>query len=72
MSRIPFDRDAVKVSPRAAVSLLRDGGFEIIRTGFVFFFPRILRWCRALEPMLCKTPLGAQYQVLARRPLTVR
>jgi SAM-dependent methyltransferase len=72
MSRIPFDRDAVKVSPLTAVSLLKDGGFEIIRTDFLFFFPRILRWFRTLEPMLCKAPLGAQYQVLARRPSTVR
>ena len=68
MSRIPFDRDAITLSPPTARKLLLEGGFEILRTDFQFFFPRLLRWFRGLEPSLAKIPLGAQYQVLARKP----
>jgi SAM-dependent methyltransferase len=68
MSRIPFDRDAITISPPAARRLLRDAGFEIVRTDHLFFFPRILRWLRPLEPRLASVPLGGQYFVLARKP----
>lgn len=67
MSRIPFDRDAIKLSPPVARKLLRAGGFEILRTDSAFYFPRALGGFRRLEPLLTKIPLGAQYQVLARR-----
>jgi SAM-dependent methyltransferase len=67
MSRIPFDRDAVPLSVRNARRMLRAGGFEVIRTDFLFVFPKPLRWLRALEEPLSKTPLGAQYQVLTRK-----
>jgi trans-aconitate methyltransferase len=40
MGRIPFDRDAVTLSARAARRLLREGGFEVMHTDFLFFFPR--------------------------------
>ena len=68
MSKIPFDRDAIMLSPPGAQKLLRENGFEILRTDFQFFFPRPLSWFRGLEPLLAKIPLGAQYQVLARKP----
>ena len=68
MSRIPFDRDAIKLSPPAARRLLIAGGFEILRTDSAFYFPRALGCLRRLEPLLAKIPLGAQYQVLARKP----
>jgi SAM-dependent methyltransferase len=68
MGRIPFDRDAVTLSPSTARRLLRQGGFEIIQTDFLFFFPRYLRWLRSLEPRLTRLPLGAQYQILCRKP----
>jgi SAM-dependent methyltransferase len=67
MSRIPFDRDAITLTPPEARQLLTDNGFEIVRTDFLFVFPRLLRWFRMLEPRLSHLPLGAQYQVLARR-----
>jgi SAM-dependent methyltransferase len=67
MSRIPFDRDAITLSPPEAKGLLRSGGFEVLRTDFLFFFPRALRPFRALEPLLTRFPLGAQYQVLCRK-----
>ncbi len=68
MSKIPFDRDAITLSPPTTRQLLRAGGFDVIQTDFQFFFPRALSWFRGLEPFLTKIPLGAQYQVLARRP----
>jgi SAM-dependent methyltransferase len=68
MSRVPFDRDAVTLSPPAARRLLRKGGFEILRCEHLFLFPRALRLLRPLERRLARLPLGAQYQVLCRRP----
>ncbi len=67
MSRCPFDHDAVTLAPPEARRLLREGGFEIMRTDFMFIFPRILGWLRFLEPPLARLPLGAQYQVLCRK-----
>ena len=68
MRRITFDRNAVPLSPPVARDLLRAGGFEIIRTDFLFFFPRFLSWLRPLESGLARLPLGAQYQILCRKP----
>lgn len=69
MSRIPFDRDAIKLSPPTTRALLRAAGFEIVRTDSAFYFPRAFGFLRGLEPLLARLPLGAQYQVLARKPL---
>jgi len=68
MSRVAFDRDARCVSPRRAIALLRDAGFEILRRDSLFYFPRWLGLLRPLEPALRFLPLGGQFQVLARRP----
>jgi SAM-dependent methyltransferase len=68
MSRIPFDRDAITLSPPEARRLLRAGGFEIVRTDFLFWFPRFLSWFRRLEKLLSPLPMGAQYHVLCRKP----
>jgi hypothetical protein len=67
MSRIPFDRDAIMVFPHEARRLLRQAGFEILRTDYLFIFPRPLSALRLLEPPLSRLPFGAQYQILARR-----
>jgi SAM-dependent methyltransferase len=67
MSRCEFDADAQMLTPRTARKLLRAGGFEIVRTDFRFIFPRSLRVFRKLEDLVFKTPLGTQYQVLARK-----
>lgn len=72
MRRITFDRNAVPLSPPAARRLLRECGFEIIRTDFLFFFPRFLSWLRPLEPGLACLPLGAQYQILCQKPEGMR
>ena len=69
MSRIPFDRDAIRLSPRETGRLLREAGFEIARSSrFLFYFPRPLAFLRFAEPLLASLPLGAQYYVLARKP----
>jgi len=68
MSRISFDRNAVKLSPTYARALLRQSGFELIRTDFLFFFPRFLRTLRWIEPFISGLPFGGQYLVLCRRP----
>jgi SAM-dependent methyltransferase len=67
MSRIPFDRDAILLWPRSARRMLREGGFQVLRTDFRFIFPRALKWLRPLETPLARVPLGAQYQVLGRK-----
>ncbi len=67
MSRIPFDRDAITLTALETCRLLRAGGFEILRTDFLFIFPKMLRWFRGLEPFVSRLPFGAQYQVLCRK-----
>jgi len=69
MSRIRFDRDAVTLSAPAARRLLRRGGFEILRTDFLFIFPKMLSRFRWIEPYCSRLPIGAQYQVLCRKPV---
>lgn len=68
MSRNPFDADAVMLSPPEARRLLRAGGFEVLRTDTLFYFPRQLAFLRGLEPQLSRLPLGGQYLVLCRKP----
>ena len=67
MSRCAFDRDAIMLTPPEARGLLRDGGFEILRTDFRFIFPRALRALRKMEDFVHRIPLGAQYQILCRK-----
>jgi SAM-dependent methyltransferase len=67
MSRIPFDRDAITITPPEARALLREGGFDILRTDYAFYFPSWLKPLRILEPLLVGLPLGGQYQVLCKK-----
>ncbi len=69
MRRIAFDRDAVMVSARECRQLLRERGFIVLRTDFLFIFPRALRFARPLERWVSRLPFGAQYMVLARKPV---
>jgi len=68
MSRIPFDRDAIALTARTARALLRAEGFQILRTDFLFIFPRALGMFRGIEKLITRLPLGGQYQVLCRKP----
>jgi SAM-dependent methyltransferase len=67
MSRIPFDRDAKLISPPRARNLLAQAGFAVLRTDFLFFFPRLLAALRPLEISLSRIPAGAQYLVLCQK-----
>jgi predicted TPR repeat methyltransferase len=67
MSRCTFDRDAIMLSPPETQSLLRRGGFEVLRTDFRFIFPRKLRALRKIEDFVYRVPLGTQYQILCRK-----
>ncbi len=68
MSKIPFDRDAIVISPSQAQSLLKKAGFEITRLDAWFLFPRFLSWLRPFENLVHRLPLGAQYLVLVQKP----
>jgi SAM-dependent methyltransferase len=67
MAHCAFDKDAVTLSPPEAKRLVRSQGFTILRTDFLFIFPRFLRLARPLEKFVSKLPLGAQYQILCQK-----
>lgn len=67
MSRIPFDRDAITLAPPAARRMLAEGGLEVVRSDYLFIFPRFLKWLRPLERLVVGVPIGAQYLTLAQR-----
>jgi hypothetical protein len=54
------------LSPPAARRLLRKRGFQILRTDFLFCFPRQLTWLRWLELDLARLPLGPSIKSFAR------
>lgn len=68
MSRIPFDRNAITLPPPHAAALLRQGGFQVLRTDALFLFPKLLKFLRWVEPLVSRVPIGGQYQVLCRKP----
>jgi len=67
MSRIPFDRDAVPLSPRVTRRLLAACYLHCLSCRSLFYFPRPLAFLRPLERPLARVPLGAQYWLLAAR-----
>lgn len=67
MSRCAFDRDAILLSPPGARAMLKEAGFEILRTDFRFIFPRALRAFRKIEDWVYRVPAGTQYQILCRK-----
>ena len=68
MKRIPFDREAIPMTSIEARALVRSVRLEVLTTDFCFFFPRVFRMLRRVEPWLAPVPLGAQYLVLCRKP----
>ena len=68
MSKIPFDRDAITLTAPQARRLLISAGLEVLSTDFLFIFPGPLSWLCGVETLLSRWPLGAQYQVLCRKP----
>jgi trans-aconitate methyltransferase len=70
MARCVFDRDAVTLTPIEAKRLLSSAGYTVLRTDFLFIFPRSLRMLRPAEKLVYRMPLGAQYQVLGQKPMS--
>jgi SAM-dependent methyltransferase len=70
MSQCVFDRDAVRLTATETMKRMRKRGFEVLSLDYRFFFPRLLSRLRFLESELTSVPLGAQYQVLSRKPLS--
>ena len=67
MSKIPFDKNAVKIFPHQAVKLLQNVGFEIKLIHYLFIFPRFLKILRPFERLALRVPFGCQYLVLAQK-----
>jgi SAM-dependent methyltransferase len=67
MAHCTFDKDAVTLNPPEAKRLVRSEGFTILRTDFLFIFPRLLKLARPAEKFVSKLPLGAQYQILCQK-----
>lgn len=67
MAHCAFDKDAVTLNPPEAKRLVRSEGFTILRTDFLFIFPRLLKLARPAEKFASKLPLGAQYQILCQK-----
>jgi SAM-dependent methyltransferase len=67
MKHSEIDANAVPLSPPVSRRLICSDRFHVIRTDYLFFFPGYFSWLHPLEKLLIKVPLGAQYQVLARK-----
>jgi len=68
MSRCAFDHDAITLSPPESRQRMKDAGFQIQATRFLFIFPAFLKALRILETPLAGLPLGTQYVVIGRKP----
>lgn len=69
MSRCQFDRDAITLPPPETRDRMKQAGFELLDTRFLFIFPSFLRILRPLEHPLSAWPFGTQYVVVGRKPL---
>jgi SAM-dependent methyltransferase len=67
MKHSEIDRNAIPLPPSESCRLVASERFSVIRVDYLFFFPGYLSWLRPMERWLIKLPLGAQYQVLARK-----
>jgi SAM-dependent methyltransferase len=67
MAHCAFDKEALTLNPPEAKRLVRSEGFAILRTDFLFIFPRFLKLARPAEKLVSKLPLGAQYQILCQK-----
>ena len=68
MSRISFDRDAIKIFPHQATNLLKKRGFKVKIIHYLFIFPSLLRFFRPFEKLLVNLPIGCQYLIMAQKP----
>ena len=67
MRQNPFDADLEAVKPEELLQLAAIVGLESLGVRYYFFFPRLLKFLRAMECRLKRIPLGAQYLLRLRR-----
>jgi len=68
MRRNPVDRNAKTIPYFVCRNLIREAGFSrILRTRFLFYFPKMMAFLRPLESFLVNFPFGGQYYVLAQK-----
>ncbi len=70
MSRCAFDRDAITLPPPETRQRMKEAGFQIQATRYLFIFPAFLKALRFLETPLTPLPLGTQYAVIGRKPIS--
>jgi ubiquinone/menaquinone biosynthesis C-methylase UbiE len=63
----PFDENAILIRASVLRTRVVSSGFREARTKYRVFFPRSLRWLRAMESKLGWLPMGAQYFVFGRK-----
>lgn len=66
--RCEFDEGVSLLSEPDLNRLLSAGGLTAVRSRFIVFFPKALRFLRRLEPRLARVPLGAQVCVWGVKP----
>jgi hypothetical protein len=67
MKHSEIDRNAIPLPPPESRQLVASEGFSVTRTDYLFFFPGSFSWLHPMERWLINVPLGAQYQILARK-----
>ena len=67
MKHSEIDRNAIPLPPPESRQLVASERFSVTRTDYLFFFPGSFSWLHPMERWLIKVPLGAQYQILARK-----
>lgn len=67
VERCVFDKNAVLTSLRATKRLLLAADMSISRSGYIVFFPKVLKVLRRFEPGLVFFPLGAQYFIIGEK-----
>ena len=67
MKHSEIDTNAIPLPPSESRQLVASERFSVTRTDYLFFFPGCFSWLHPMERWLIKVPLGAQYQILARK-----
>lgn len=61
VNRCEFDADAILLSARTTMKLLRAAGFRDVKSDYIFFTPFKVELVRRVESWLRFVPFGAQY-----------
>lgn len=67
VSRCPFDKGVVLLTPREVSRYFHDAGLRKIRRDYIVFFPKALAFLRFTELFLAWCPAGAQFALLGRK-----